>query len=129
MPKDIIVPAGSSPPLAPYSPGTKAAGSAVYVSGMLAIDTNGAVIGAGDVTAQTHAVLTSIKSVIETAGGTLDDVAFNSIFLKDLKDYKAMNEVYAQYFPKNPPARYCIQAELVRPEFLVEISSIAHLKD
>ena len=129
MPKDIIVPAGSPPPLAPYSPGTKASGSAVYVSGMLAIDTNGAVIGAGDVTAQTHAVLTSIKSVIETAGGTLDDVAFNSIFLKDLKDYKAMNEVYAQYFPKKPPARYCIQAELVRPEFLVEISSIAHLKD
>ena len=128
MPKDIIVPAGSPPPLAPYSPGTRA-GSAVYVSGMLAIDANGAVIGADDVTAQTHAVLKSIKSVIETAGGTMDDIAFNSIFLKDLKHYKAMNEVYAQYFPKNPPARYCIQAELVRPEFLVEISSIAHLKD
>lgn len=96
---------------------------------MLAIDANGAVIGASDVTAQTHAVLKSIKSVVETAGGTMDDIAFNSIFLKDLKDYKAMNEVYAQYFPKNPPARYCIQAELVRPEFLVEISSIAHLKD
>ena len=59
----------------------------------------------------------------------MDDIAFNSIFLKDLKHYKAMNEVYAQYFPKNPPARYCIQAELVRPEFLVEISSVAHLKD
>jgi aminoacrylate peracid reductase len=128
MPKDIIVPAGSPPPLAPYSPGTRA-GSTVYVSGMLAIDADGAVIGANDVTAQTHAVLKSIKSVVETAGGTMDDIAFNSIFLKDLKDYKAVNAVYAQYFPKNPPARYCIQAELVRPEFLVEISSIAHLKD
>ncbi len=128
MPKEAIVPAGSPPPLAPYSPGTKA-GSTVYVSGMLAIDANGVVIGAGDVTAQTHAVLKSIRSVVEAAGGTMDDIAFNSIFLKDLKDYKAMNEVYAQYFPKNPPARYCIKAELVRPEFLVEISSIAHLKD
>lgn len=127
MPKETIIPADSAPPLAPYSPGTKA-GSTVYVSGMLAIGPDGAVVGAGDAAAQTRAVLEAIKSVVETAGGTLDDVAYNSIFLKDLKDYKAMNEVYAEYFPENPPARYCIQAELVRPEFLVEISSIAHLK-
>ena len=69
----------------------------------------------------------AIKSVLEVAGGTLEDVTYNAIFLKDLADYKAMNEIYAQYFPKNPPARWCIQAVLVKPEFLVEISSIAHV--
>ena len=76
---------------------------------------------------QTRAVLEAIKSVIETAGGTMADITFNSIFLKDLADYAAMNEVYRDYFPSQPPARYCIRADLVRPEFLVEIASIAHL--
>jgi aminoacrylate peracid reductase len=54
-------------------------------------------------------------------------VAFNHIFLKDLKDYAAMNEVYREYFPSSPPARYCIRADLVKPEFLVEVAAIAHL--
>ena len=126
MPKKTIVPAGSPPPLAPYSPGTKADGI-VYVSGMLAMDKDGKTIGIGDVKAQTRAVLDAIKSVVETAGGAMSDITFNSIFLKDLADYAAMNEVYREYFPSEPPARYCIRADLVRPEFLVEISSIAHV--
>lgn len=126
MPKSVVIPKGSAPPLAPYSPGTRS-GNAVYVSGMVALDQAGKLVGLGDVRAQTRAVLNSIQSVVEASGGTLADIAFNSIFLKDLADYKAMNEVYAEYFPKEPPARYCIQATLVRPEFLVEISSIAHV--
>jgi hypothetical protein len=77
--------------------------------------------------AQTRCVIETIRSVVQAAGGTLDDVAYNAIFLRDLADYAAMNEVYAEYFGNRPPARYCIKAELVRPEFLVEISSIAHL--
>jgi aminoacrylate peracid reductase len=127
MPKTVIIPKGSAPPLAPYSPGVKA-GNTLYVSGTLAMDKDSRTVGIGDVKAQTRAVLESIKSVIETAGGTLDDVVFNQIFLKDLADYKAMNEVYAEYFPKEPPARYCIRADLVREEFLVEIATTAHLK-
>lgn len=126
MPYKVIVPKGSAPPLAPYSPGTKA-GNAVYVSGTLALDKDGKLVGAGDVQAQTRFVLESIKAVLEAAGGSLRDVAFNHIFLKDLKDYAAMNEIYREYFPENPPARYCIRADLVRPEFLVEIASVAHV--
>jgi aminoacrylate peracid reductase len=126
MPYQPIVPKGSAPPLAPYSPGAKA-GNTVYVSGTLAIDKDGKTVGVGDVKAQTRFVLESIKSVLEAAGGSLKDVAFNHIFLSDLKDYAAMNEVYREYFPKDPPARYCIRADLVKPEFLVEIASIAHL--
>ncbi len=55
------------------------------------------------------------------------DIAMNSIFLKDLGDYAAVNAVYAEFFPSQPPARYCIRADLVRPDFLVEIASVAHL--
>jgi aminoacrylate peracid reductase len=126
MPYDVIVPKGSAPPLAPYSPGTRA-GKAVYVSGTLALDKDGRLVGAGDVRAQTRFVLDSIQAVLEAAGGSLRDVTFNHIFLKDLGDYAAMNEVYKTYFPVNPPARYCIRADLVKPEFLVEIASVAHL--
>ena len=126
MPIKPVIPAGSPPPLAPYSPGARA-GNVLYVSGTLALDAQGKLVGAGDARAQTRHVLESIKSVLAAAGGTMSDIAFNQIFLKDLADYAAMNEVYREYFPANPPARYCIRADLVKPEFLVEIASTAHL--
>lgn len=127
MPKKPMIPPGSPPPLAPYSPGTLA-DNILYVSGTLAMDASGKTVGVGDAGAQTRAVLESIKSVVEAAGGSMSDITFNHIFLKDLSDYAAMNVVYKEYFPSEPPARYCIRADLVKPEFLVEIASIAHLK-
>ncbi len=122
----VIVPQGSPPPLAPYSPGTQA-GNIVYVSGTLALDGNGDLVGKGDVKVQTRHVLETIKAVLAAAGGSMKDVTFNHIFLADMNSYAAMNEVYREYFPETPPARYCIRADLVKPEFLVEIASIAHL--
>jgi aminoacrylate peracid reductase len=121
-----IIPLGSAPPLAPYSPGVRA-GNNIYVSGMLAIDKYGKSIGIGDITAQTRHVLESVKAVIEAGGAKMSDIAYNAIILKDLADYAAMNKVYAEYFPNNPPARYCIKADLVKPEFLVEITCVAYL--
>lgn len=121
-----IIPVGSAPPLAPYSPGVRA-GNNIYVSGMLAIDKDGKSIGIGDITTQTRHVLESVKAVIEAGGAKMSDIAYNAIILKDLADYAAMNKVYAEYFPNNPPARYCIKADLVKPEFLVEITCVAYL--
>jgi aminoacrylate peracid reductase len=126
MAKTVVIPKGSAPPLAPYSPGVRA-GNAVYVSGTVPMDSEGKTIAPDDAKAQTRAVLEAIKAVLEAAGATMADVVFNTIILKDFADYKAMNEVYAEYFPKEPPARYCIAARLVREDFLVEIASIAHI--
>ncbi|KIZ41894.1 MULTISPECIES: Rid family hydrolase [Rhodopseudomonas] len=126
MPFEVIVPPGSPPPLAPYSPGAKAGGF-IYVSGTLAIGPNGEAVGVGNATEQTRFVLESIKAVVEAGGGSMKDIVFNQIFLKDLADYAAMNVVYKEYFPANPPARYCIQTPLVRPEFLVEIATTAYV--
>jgi aminoacrylate peracid reductase len=126
MAHEAVVPAGSAPPLAPYSPGVKAKNT-VYVSGVLAMDRDGNIVGSGDIKVQTRQVIESIKSVVEAAGGSVSDIAFNQIFLSDLANYDAMNEVYAEYFGDNSPARYCIKAELVKPEFLVEITSTAHI--
>ena len=126
MAHEAIIPAGSAPPMAPYSPGVKV-GNTVYVSGVLAMDGDGNIVGEGDIKAQTRQVIEAIKAVVEAAGGSVGDIAFNQIFLSDLANYGAMNEIYAEYFGTNSPARYCIKADLVKPEFLVEISSTAHI--
>lgn len=126
MPPTPVVPAGFPPPLAPYSPGTRA-GNAVYVAGTVAIDHDGNVVGRDDARAQTRHILETIGAVLKAAGGGLGDITFNQIFVSDYAHYADMNEVYAAFFPNDPPARYCVRAELVRPEFLVEIASIAHL--
>ena len=91
------------------------------------MDSDGNTVGSEDVVTQTRDVLESVKSVIEAAGGSMSDIVYNMIFLKDINDYSAMNSVYEKYFDKNPPARWCIRADLVKPDFLVEISSIAHV--
>jgi len=126
MPKTIVVPPGTGKPLAPYSPGTLADG-VLYVSGTLAFDKNNDVVHPGDAGAQTRHVLETIKSVVEAAGGSMDDITFNHIFITDWANYGAVNAVYAEYFPGDKPARYCIQCGLVKPAALVEIASIAHI--
>ncbi|WP_110989499.1 Rid family hydrolase, partial [Acinetobacter baumannii] len=88
MSKQVVIPEGTSAPLAPYVPATKA-DNIVYVSGTLAFDENNNVVCIGDAAGQTRHILETIKKVIETAGGTMDDVTFNSIFIKDWADYTA----------------------------------------
>ena len=126
MSKKAIIPAGTGVPIAPFVPGTMA-DNIVYVSGTLPFDKDNNVVHVGDAEAQTRHVLEIIKSVIEEAGGTMDDVTFNTIMLTDWANYGAINKVYAEYFPGEKPARYCIQVGLVKPEALVEIASIAHV--
>ncbi len=126
MPFEAINPPQFPTPIAPYSAAAKA-GNTVYVSGVLALGEGGTVLHVGDAAAQTRAILDTIKTTLEAAGATLADVAFNQIFLKDLADYAAFNTVYAEYFPGPKPTRYCIKTDLVKPDCLVEIASIAHL--
>jgi aminoacrylate peracid reductase len=126
MPMQAIVPPGSGKPIAPFSPGAMADG-VVYVSGTLSFDKDNNVIHAGDAGAQTRHVLETIRSVIEAAGGTMADVTYNMIFVTDWTHYTAVNAVYAEFFPGDKPARFCIQCGLVKPDALVEISSVAHL--
>jgi aminoacrylate peracid reductase len=102
------------------------AGNQIFVAGMLSTDPfDGSIVGVGDIEVQTRRVLDSIKEVIETGGGTMADVTFNQIFLRDLADYDKMNAIYVQYFPEILPARFCVKLEMVKPEFLIEIATTA----
>ena len=117
---------GYAPAPAPLSLGVQA-DNVLYVSGILALDKTWKQVAPGDIAAQTRHVIEAIAEIIAAAGGSLDDVVSNSIFLRNLEDYAAMNAVYAEYFTAPAPARYCVQANLVPPDCLVEICSIAHL--
>ena len=97
------------------------------LQGTLPFDKDNNVVFIDDPKAQTRHVLETIKTVIETAGGTMEDVTFNSIFITDWKNYAAINEIYAEFFPGDKPARFCIQCGLVKPEALVEIATVAHI--
>lgn len=121
-----VIPKGSPPPLAPYSPGFQSQ-RVVHTSGMLAMDKGGNLVGGDDAGEQTRQVIENIKTVIEAAGGSMADIAFNLIFLSDFANYQKMNAVYGEYFPENPPARACVQSGLVKPEFLVEIAATAYV--
>jgi len=126
MPMIPIIPPSAGKPLAPYSPGAMA-DNVLYVSGMLPLGPDLEVVHPGDAAAQAEHVLESIKAVVEEAGGTMADVTYNMIFLTDWANYAPINQVYARYFPGDRPARFCIQCGLVKPQALVEISSVAHV--
>lgn len=132
MPFVPVIPAGSGKPLAPYSPGALAAAggevSVLYVAGTLSFDKDNNVLHPDDAAAQTRHILETIRSVVDTAGGSMADVVFNQIFVTDWKHYGPLNAVYAEFFPGDKPARYCIQCGLVKPGAVVEIASIAHIR-
>ena len=126
MPFTPVIPAGSGKPLAPYSPGALADG-VLYISGTLPFDHDNNVMHLGDPAAQTRLVLETIQGVVTAAGGSMADVTMNHIFLTDWAHYGAINAVYAEFFPGEKPARYCVLCGLVKPGALVEIASVAHL--
>jgi reactive intermediate/imine deaminase len=108
----------------PYSPGSTGGGF-VYTSGQVAWDENGELVGRGDAAAQTRQVLSNVESVLRAAGATLDDVLKCNVYLADIRYFQAMNDVFATFFPADPPARTTVQAPLAEPEMLVEIEAIA----
>lgn len=111
-------------PVGPYSPAVKAGGF-IYVSGTLAQDDRGALVGAGDVAAQTRRVIERMRDVLAAAGSSLDRVVAATVYLKNAADFQAMNDVYRTFWTADPPTRTTVVADLVLPGALVEISMIA----
>ncbi len=129
MPKTVLRPKNlefQPRPAYPYSPGAKG-GNYVFTAGQVAWDARAEVVGPGDVQAQTVQTLNNVKSVLAEGGATLDDVLKCTVYLKDISDFQAMNEVFASFFPNDPPARTTVQALLADPEMLVEIEAIAYV--
>jgi len=129
MPKTVLRPKNllfQPRPTYPYSPGATAAGW-VFTAGQVAWDSTGTLVGIGDVRTQTRQVLSNIASILAEAGGGLGDVLKCNVYLADIRTFQAMNEVFAEFFPSEPPARTTVQAALAEPEMLVEIEAVAYL--
>ena len=103
-----------------------AKGVLVFVSGMTARRPDGKIVGIGDVEEQTRQVCENLKSALEAAGGTLDDVCRVDVYLRNIGDRERVNKVRRQFWRGTPPASTLIEvSKLASPEFLVEISAIA----
>ncbi len=122
--KNVVATNRGPKPIGPYSQAIKANGF-IYVSGQVALDPqNGEIVGA-DVRQQTERVFENIIGILEAAGANLHHVVKTTVFLKDMNDFSAMNEVYARYFTAAPPARSTVQVSRLPKDTLVEIEVIA----
>ncbi|HSW57656.1 MAG TPA: RidA family protein [Dehalococcoidales bacterium] len=112
--------------IGPYSQAIQY-GELLFLSGQLPSDPSSGAIE-GDIKTQTHRVLKNMAAILEAAGAGLNDVVKTTVFLKDLNDFSAMNEVYSQYFVTSPPARSTVQVAAIPRGALIEIESIAFIK-
>ena len=110
---------------APYNQAIRA-GELVFVAGQLGL-APGASAPEGDVAAQTEQALRNLAAILEEAGSSLENLVKTSVFLQDLGDFAAMNEVYARYVGERPPARSTFQVAKLPSGALVEIEAVAHL--
>lgn len=121
-----LSPPGVPVPRGPYSPAVKAGGF-VYVSGQVPIDTATNQMSLGDIQHETRLVLNNVKSVLEGAGASVAQVIKCNVYLSDGEDFHAMNEVYAEFFGENKPARTTIVCKFAMPELKVEIDCVAYV--
>ena len=127
MTRTIIQTNAAPAPVGPYNQAILASGQMIFVAGQIALDpATGAIVGEGDVAAQTERSLTSLKAILEAAGATLQDVVKTTVFLADMNDFSAMNAVYAQYFDEaTAPARACVEVSRLPKDVRVEIDCVA----
>ncbi len=119
-----IFPPNVPTPRGPYSPAVRA-GDFIYVSGQGPVDPVTDKLTPGDIRHETEQVLKNIRGILEACGATLADVVKCSVFLKDGSEFKAMNEVYTEFFGANRPARTTVVCEFVNP-MRVEIDCVAY---
>ena len=118
---NLITPAGI------MSHGVKVpAGNLVFTSGQVARNAQGEIVGKGDIKAQTRQALENVKSVLETAGATMEDIVKVTVFVTNVEHFSQIHEVRAEYFKTNYPASTLVEiTALVHPDMLIEIEAIA----
>ena len=122
--RDVILTDKGPKPIGPYSQAIRSNGF-LYVSGQVALDPKTGEMSAGDVRQQTARTFENIKGILEAAGSNLHHVVKTTVFLRDMNDFAAMNEVYGKYFTSAPPARSTVQVARLPKDALVEIEVIA----
>lgn len=124
--KELITAAGTPTAIGPYSPGLKV-GNLVFLSGSIPLDPATGQVVPGDIAAQATRVMENIKALLAAAGGDFSHIVRTTVFMVDLAEFAAMNEVYAGYFAAPYPARSTVQVTRLPRDVRVEIDVIAVL--
>ncbi|MCF6158777.1 MAG: RidA family protein [wastewater metagenome] len=122
--KSIISTKTAPAAIGPYSQAVKT-GNLIFVSGQIPILPSTGELIQGNIQQQTRQVLENLKHILEAAGSSLDNVVKTTVFMKDLNDYGAVNDVYKEFFQQKPPARAAIQAARLPKDVDIEIEAIA----
>ena len=113
------------PPVGPYSPGIRA-GDYLFISGQIPINMETRKLAGADIQSQTRQVLQNIQYLVEAAGASMGHIVKTTIFLSNLEDFKAMNEVYQTFFVLDPPARSCVEVSRLPYNSLIEIEAVVY---
>ena len=124
MAREVITTTGAPAAVGPYSQGIKANGF-VFTAGQVGLDPATGKLVEGDVLDQARRVFLNLKAILEAAGSSLDKVVKMTVFLKDINDFKRVNEVYAQFVPAPFPARSAFQVAALPLGALIEIEAVA----
>ena len=130
MPKQQVSTDRIGKPTGHFSQATvaEARGRRVFISGMTARKADGAIAGVGDIEAQTRQVCENIKSAVETAGGTMDDICRVDVYVRNIEHFDKIHKVRREYFKAPPPASTMVEVtKMVSPDYLIEINAIAVL--
>ncbi len=126
MPKKVISTDRAPQAIGPYSQAIQVA-EQLFVSGQIALDPATGEVQMGDVESQTHLVMQNLKAILTASGGSLESVVKCTIYLKDLGNFAAVNEVYGSYFKTAPPARATVEVSGLPKDVDVEIDAVAFL--
>ncbi|MFQ5602637.1 MAG: RidA family protein [bacterium] len=126
MAKKIISTDKAPQAIGPYSQAVQA-GAWLFVSGQIALDPATGELIAGDVQDQTKRVMENIQGILEAAGSSLNAIVKCTIYLKNMSDFSAVNEIYGNYFQENKPARATVEVSALPKDVVVEIDAVAYL--
>jgi 2-iminobutanoate/2-iminopropanoate deaminase len=122
--KQILTSEQAPKAIGPYSAGIRT-GNLVFTAGQLGVNPSTGEFVSDEISAQTRQALKNLQAVLEAGGASLENVVKATVFLRDMDDFGAMNEVYAEFFTQNPPARSAVQVARLPKDAAVEIEAIA----
>ncbi len=125
MSRTVVSTRNAPAAIGPYSQAVVAAGSLMYTAGQIPIVPATGELAQGDIKVQTRQVLENIRTILEAAGSGLGSVVKTTVYMKDLAEFAAMNEVYATFFPQDPPARSTVEVARLPRDVRVEIDAVA----
>ncbi|EDX70983.1 endoribonuclease L-PSP, putative [Coleofasciculus chthonoplastes PCC 7420] len=127
MSRKIIRTTNAPAPVGPYNQAIAARGELIFVAGQIPLDPKtGEIIGENDITKQTEQAMANLAAILEEAGVQMQDIVKTTVFLSDMNNFAAMNQVYARYFDEtSAPARACVEVSRLPKDVLVEIECIA----